>query len=224
MTALVFLHTAAAHVARFDRLLAEMAPAVTARHVVRPELLRWALRSGCVGDDVAVEIAETLQAMAGAGAQVVLCTCSSIGPAAEKIGQALDIVVLRVDRALAEAAITAGPHLVVVCTVASTVAPTKVLLEDVARLKNRPVDPFMLLDEAAWPLFEAGDEAGYADHVAAAVRAVSRPYDAVMLAQASMEGVVSRLADLGHPVLASPRLGLAAALARLARAPSPQPA
>lgn len=215
MIALGLLHSAPSHVARFDHLLAELAPGLAVRHLVRADLLDRAIHCGCVSDDVAVDLAASLQTLVDDGARVVLCTCSSLGPAAEQIGRAWDADILRLDRALAEAAVAAGPRLLLVCTVRSTLAPTKVLIEDVARLKGRAVVPQLLVDEPAWALFKAGDEAGYAAHIAAAIRAEAGPFDAVVLAQASMETVPALLTDLGVPVLASPRLGLQAALGRL---------
>jgi hypothetical protein len=69
-----------------------------------------------------------------------------------------------------------------------------------------------VLVEDAWPLFAAGDRAGYEARIAERLRGEVGSVDAVLLAQASMAGAADRLADCGKPVLASPRLGAEAAI------------
>ena len=56
---------------------------------------------------------------------------------------------------------------------------------------------------------------GYAACIAAAVRQALPGPSVIVLAQASMAGAVPLLADAGVPVLSSPRLGVAAAIAAL---------
>lgn len=67
-----------------------------------------------------------------------------------------------------------------------------------------------------WPLFEAGERTAFEAAIAGGVRDAVRDIPglgAVVLAQGSMAGAAGLLADLGIPVLASPELALACALA-----------
>jgi hypothetical protein len=58
----------------------------------------------------------------------------------------------------------------------------------------------------AWPLFEAGDQAGYLARIAGHARTLDA--DVIVLAQASMASATELLDDLRIPVLSSPRLGV----------------
>jgi hypothetical protein len=204
---LVFLHTSPVHIATFDGLLAALGAAVEARHVVDESLLDDA-RVGGITPALAGRVRERI-AEAGDDA-LVLCTCSTIGGCAERAGA------LRVDRAMAERAVASGPRIILAATVASTLEPTRRLLEEVAAASGQPIQIVELLCAEAWAMFEAGDQPAYLAAIAAALRAVAGQGDVIVLAQASMAGAAALCPDLAIPVLSSPRLGLEAALARLA--------
>ncbi|WRZ89085.1 aspartate/glutamate racemase family protein [Streptomyces sp. NBC_01007] len=202
---LALLHTSPTHVPVFDALREEDHPGLELRHLVDEELLARARREGpeAVADDVRALLAGAV----ADGAGVVLCTCSTIGAVAERTDAG--VPVLRVDRPMAAAAVAAGPRVVVLATVASTLEPTVALVEEEARRVGRPVDVRTELVEGAWALFEAGDTDGCARVVADAADAVTDA-DAIVLAQASMTAA-QRFTTTSVPVLSSPRPGLAAA-------------
>jgi hypothetical protein len=88
------------------------------------------------------------------------------------------------------------------------------LLADVAARAGITVDAQVVMCEAAWPHFEAGDMPAYARAIADAVRpvvAAGKP-DCIVLAQASMAPAEPLLQPLNLPVLSSPRLGVLKAL------------
>jgi hypothetical protein len=209
---LTLLHTSPVHIATFDRLLAEVAPDVPVRHVVEESLLRQARDRGHVTVELAGRIAETVQDALEQDAKVVLCTCSTIGGAAEAAGQTLRQVVLRVDRPMAERAVTLGTRIVVMAALASTIVPTRELVLDVARQSNKDIELVEVLCEDAWAIFERGDIAGYHQAIARRLRDVASVGDVIVLAQASMAEATRLCANLPVPVLSSPRLGLEAAV------------
>ncbi len=206
---LVFLHTSPVHIATFDGLLAEIAADVPVRHLVDEGLLSTARSDG-----ITPALAERIRAHILAVGQhdVVLCTCSTIGGCAEYAGA------VRVDRAMAERAVAAGPRILLVAALASTVTPTRQLIEQVAAASGRPIRIQELLCAAAWVSFEAGDQPAYLAQIAAAVRANADQADVIVLAQASMAGAAALCPELAIPILSSPRLGLAAALDKLGAA------
>ena len=205
---ITFLHTAPAHVATFERLLAELAPDVPAQHIVDEQLLADARAAG-----ITAELAERVAGRIGAartdGAALLVCTCSTIGGCAE--GAAAGIAVLRIDRPMAERAVALGRRIVLAAALASTLAPTRSLLRDAAARAGREVELIELLCGEAWPHFERGDLPAYYAEIARQLRAAP-PADAIVLAQASMAGAAELCADLPTPILSSPRLGLEAAL------------
>lgn len=212
---LALLHTSPVHGPVFDALRDRDHPGLELRHLVRPELLERARREGA--DAVVAEVAGAV-GEAAAGARAVLCTCSTIGGAAEAAGARAGVPVLRVDRPMAAAAARYG-RVVVVAAVASTLAPTADLIRDEARAAGSGAPRVRtVLVEGAWERFEAGDRDGYLDAVARAVTALNEAdADAVVLAQASMADAAAR-ATTPLPVLSSPALGLRAAAEVVARA------
>jgi hypothetical protein len=217
MPRLAFLHTSPAHISTFDRLLAELAPEATADHIVDEGLLRDARAEGLT-PAIAARVAAVLGAAAEEGASAALCTCSTIGGLAEQSAAVAGLPVLRVDRAMAARAVALGRRIVVVAALESTLAPTAALIEEEARAAGRAVELIMAPCPWAWAAFEAGDQAGYLAQIAAHVRSVAGQGEVLVLAQASMAGAAELLADLPTPLLSSPRLGLAAALALAERA------
>ncbi|MEV7194490.1 aspartate/glutamate racemase family protein [Streptomyces sp. NPDC093510] len=208
------LHTSPVHVPVFDALRDAEHPGLGLRHHVVEDLLARARQKG--PDAVASDVRAALVRAAGGGASAVLCTCSTIGGVAEAVGAGVGVPVVRVDRPMAAAAVAAGPRVVVLATVASTVGPTSALVQEEARRAGRDVSVRAEVVEGVWARFEAGDADGYAEGVARAVREV-RDADAIVLAQASMAGAEELLPGGRVPVLSSPRPGLAAAAALASR-------
>ncbi len=206
---LALLHTSPVHVPVFDALRDRHHPHLRLRHFVDEELLHRARRES--PDAVTDEVRAVLDRAVAEGARAVLCTCSTIGGVAETVGAGAKVPVLRVDRPMAAAAVAAGPRVVAVATVESTLAPTVALIEDEARRAGRPVTVRPLLVGSAWARFQAGDTEGYVREVAGAADAIgSADADVIVLAQASM-APAQHLTTTPVPTLSSPRPGLAAA-------------
>jgi len=208
VTTIGFLHTADVHVPTFRALRAELAPGWQDLHVVDPSLLADARRAGITAS-LAARVDARLHELADAGADVIVCTCSTLGAHAETRTTDLGVPVLRVDRPMAEAAVAAGPRIAVLATVESTLPPTRVLLRSVG---GASVTLTESICPSAWSLFEAGDQEAYAAAIAAEARRVAPSADVIVLAQASMAPAAALLADLPVPVLTSPRTAVAQAI------------
>lgn len=202
------LHTGEIHVGNFAALFEEILPEAALSHLVREDLLMLARLEGGLTANVAAGTRESLAELAAQGAAVVLCTCSTLGPAVEAADAELGVPVLRIDRPLAEAAVAAGKRILVAATAETTLGPTRAILEDAARKAGRDLGLEMAVLEEAWDFFEAGDEEGYWRAIAEGLRGRAAGFDALVLAQASMAGAAPLLADLGIPVLSSPRLAV----------------
>jgi hypothetical protein len=213
---LVLLHTAQGQIASFDRLLAELAPGVQARHLVCEDFLAEARRDG-VTDGLTRRVVDAVLDAASERGSFVLCTCSTIGAAAERANVVQPGVALRIDRPMAERAVTLGPRIAIAAALESTLGPTRALLEEVARAAGRTVELSEILCADAWPLFERGDIAAYHAKIAAALDERAGDVAVVVLAQASMAGAESLCRRVAAPVLSSPRIGLEAALERMGR-------
>ena len=214
---LAFLHTSPIHIVTFDRLLAEIDPSVVARHVVDESLLEDARAAGAITPTLEQRIAAALRHASAPDDATVLCTCSTIGGSAEAAGARAGQVVLRIDRPMAERAVALGERILVAAALPSTLAPTRALILDAASAAGKPIELRELLCEPAWAFFERGDLAGYAEAIAEQLRIGAGNADVIVLAQASMAAAAPLCADLGIPILSSPRLGLEAALAAVSK-------
>lgn len=210
---LALLHTGEVHVASFTERFEQAAPDIPLRHMVRADLLAAAEAAGGLTPEIAADTAATLSGALAAGATCVLCTCSTLGPAVEATAREAGAPILRIDRALAETAVVESNSVLVVAAVETTIGPTLALLEEVAAMAGRDVAFRTLVLPQAWALFQVGDQTGYTAAIADAIREKLGDADMVVLAQASMAGAVAELEDLGVPVLASPPLAVAQAVA-----------
>ncbi|UWQ46316.1 aspartate/glutamate racemase family protein [Leisingera aquaemixtae] len=197
MPDLTLLHTAAVHVETFRAL----APGADLDQQVRADWLDRAQD----GIDAALgaEIAAAVAAVDGP----VLCTCTTLGPAAEAAGAT------RIDwPMMQEAARIGGPVLMAYC-LESTAEPSEALLR--RAFGARDPDLTCLVLGRHWPLFEAGDSAGFAAAIAGDVceALAAMDFACVVLAQASMAGAAELLRQQTEvPVLASPEIAVRALL------------
>jgi len=212
VTTIGFLHTASVHVTTFRRLREELAPGWQDLHVVDEGLLADARRDGLTAE-LAGRVDARLHELADRGADVIVCTCSSLGGHAELRTADIGVPVLRADRPMAEAAVAAGRRIGVVATVDSTLGPTRELLDDAAARAGRAVELVEVRCPEAFALFEAGDFPAYAQMVARRARAAAPGLDVLVLAQPSAAPAAALLADLSIPVLTSPRTAVSRAIA-----------
>lgn len=204
---IAFLHTSAVHPPSFDRLMAELAPGRVVSHTVREDLLTLAQQRGTAHAPLAGQVKEALARAARGGAQVVVCTCSTIGALAEAADDPAGLRVTRIDRAMADAAVRDGGRVLLVAALQSTLQPTAELLQSSARRAGTSIEVENLWVPDAWPHFQAGRQADYAEAIVRAVAAAPRG-GAIVLAQASMAPAAERLAQMGLEALTSPRLGV----------------
>jgi hypothetical protein len=209
---LAFFHTGAVHVETFEALVRAVEPAMTTRHAVREDLLADAVAAGQVTSDVVGAVQAEILTLVEQGASVVVCTCSTLGSAAEATPTDGRAKVLRVDRPLAEQLVASGRPVLVVAALPSAMSTATELLHAVARERHKAVQLRELPCNAAWPSFLAGDRASYLQQIAQQVEQHALPGDHVMLAQASMAGAVPLIRRSDVQVFTSPELGVRAAI------------
>jgi glutamate-1-semialdehyde 2,1-aminomutase len=213
--ALTLFHTTTANVEAFRKLFAEIAPEIPLRHVVRADLLERAIENGGVSPEIDADTRAAIEESLN-GSPLAMCTCSTIGASADGVSRP-EARVLRVDRPMAEAAVRAGERVLIAASVATTLQPTVDLVVEAAKGHGAAISIRTLYLPECWPLYQSGDKEAYWQAIAGRIRedlaGPERRVDSVVLAQASMAGAQPLLADLGVPVLASPRLGVQAAAA-----------
>lgn len=179
---LTLFHTAESNIAVFEEAAKAAAFARPLRHVLRDDLLRAAEEAGELTD----QVREACRAaMRNAESSEMVCTCSTIGPAADDLaGEGMDV--RRVDRALAEAALQQGGRVAVLFAVETTEGPTRNLFQDVAQESGSEARVEMIHVPGAWDTFRSGDAEGYFRKIAECVNGLDDGFDVVALAQASM--------------------------------------
>lgn len=187
------LHTAHVHVETFGGLIAD------AHHVVREDLLERARTDGVAS--VRDEVVAVLKALAKDGP--VLCTCSTLGPLVDELG---DARVLRIDRPAMAQAVAAGGEIVVAICLESTRDATLALFDDVS---GGHAQAKLVLCDQAWPYFEEGDMAAFSAEIH---RALTGQGQRVLLAQASMAVAADALRADGCEVFTTPQAAAQAVL------------
>jgi len=210
---IAFLHTSPVHVPTFDQLMRELAPDLRVTHVVREDLLADAQAEGADNPPLVARIRQAMGDAGASGASVVVCTCSTIGGAAEDAGVPGGAHAARIDRAMADQAVRHGGKVLLVAALQSTLAPTAALLQSSADRVGVRIEIELLVVAGAWPHFQAGRHGDYIAAITDAVAQADVEAGVVVLAQASMAPAAERLAERGITALASPRLGVAHAVA-----------
>ena len=208
-----FLHSSETHVATFDALLQDTGVQVSVLHSVHPEWLERARDEG-IGLVLLAAIRGHLAELAKS-ADIVVCTCSTLGPVAESMNEPN---ILRVDAPMMERAVAIGGQVLLVLCLDSTVESSRNLLERAFADAEREPSYRLLMVEDAWPAYEAGDMGAF---TATIVRWVGAALSAepqiscVVLGQASMHAARPALIGGGVPVLSSPATAVARVLEML---------
>lgn len=212
---LAFLHTSPVHIETFERLVKAAAPGLHVEHIVAEELLTDAQKSGLSDSALVARIQAEMTAAAASGAAMVVCTCSTIGGAAEKTPTGGRFIVIRIDRAMADRAVRLGSRILVLAALESTLQPTTELLQESATALGIEAGIRHHLIPGAWRHFTHGHHAAYKEAIVCAARSAVANADVIVLAQASMAIAMDDLRDVGVEVLSSPGIGLQSILARL---------
>ena len=212
MKTLALIHTTPVTVASMKALAAQAAPDVRVINLLDDSLLPDVMRAGAVTAAVTGRLRSYAQAAVEAGADVVMCCCSSVGEAVEAVAADLPVPFLRIDGPMAEQAVALGGRVGVIATVASTLDPTARLIERAAERAQRSVQVERVLVDGAYSALMAGAPERHDELVTAALRDLVQRTDVVVLAQASMARLIPTLGDLRIPILSSPDSGLAHAL------------
>jgi glutamate racemase len=194
-----FISTVLSLPATFTELASELVPEAEVFHIADETLLGVTRREGRLTPTTRRRVLGYIESAADAGADLVVVTCSSIGPAVDDRRGFDDVPVLRIDQPMADEAVRLGSRVGVVATLSTTLEPTAALVRARADAAGKDVEVTAHLCEGAF-----GSDR-HDDLVRAGIEAVAAENDVVVLAQASMARVA---VDSPVPVLSSPRLGM----------------
>ncbi|TRD15521.1 hypothetical protein [Palleronia caenipelagi] len=199
---IAFLHTADVHVATFDQIFDGLGRDAQLTHHVDASLLERARRDGI--DAVRVDVETLLSDLSAA--DVVLCTCSTLGPLADDAAKSSSAIIM-IDRPLMEQACADGDKVLVALCLDSARDATLNPLRNCAKEAGRNITPVVVICGDAWAFFEAENIEAYATTIASSIKAKIKEESgikSIVLAQASMHVAEAKLADIGIPVRSSP--------------------
>ncbi len=204
------IHTSATLVPVFAQLCKEKLPDVETFNIADDSLVKGIIAAGSLTAPIARRVASYLESAELAGADYILVTCSSIGPAVEAGAKLMGVPVLRVDQPMADQAVATGKKIGVIATLRTTLEPTADLISRRAETAGKKIDVTSRLCEGAFDALMSGDAAKHDAMVAGALKELSQQVDVIVLAQASMARVVDTLsgADKRVPILASPGIAV----------------
>jgi Asp/Glu/hydantoin racemase len=204
------VHTSATLVPVFAALCKEKLPDVDVFNIADDSLVRGIREAGSLTATIARRVANYLESAELAGADYIMVTCSSIGPAVETGAKLMGVPVLRVDQPMADKAVATGKKIGVIATLSTTLEPTADLISRRAAIAGKKIELVSKLCEGAFEALMSGDAAAHDAKVATALKELSQSVDVIVLAQASMARVVEALKpeDKRVPILASPGIAV----------------
>jgi Asp/Glu/hydantoin racemase len=207
---LALIHTVTALVPVFAELTQRLLPGWETFNLVDESLLRNTIRSGVLEPVTSRRLAGHVWSAVDAGAEAVMVTCSSLGPAVDATVPLCPVRLFRVDEAMADAALAVGPRIGVLATLTTTLEPTRDLIARRARQQHKDIALSHAVCAGAFEHLQKGERDRHDEAIVAELGRMAPVVDVVVLAQASMARVVDALPPgaVGVPVLSSPRLAV----------------
>lgn len=204
------IHTSATLVPVFQQLCNQYLPNIKVFNIVDDSLIKNTIACGELTPATARRVVNYVGSAEAAGADYILVTCSSIGPAVEASAELTAVPVLRVDQPMADKAVQTGQRIGVVATLSTTLEPTTDLVRRRAAAAGKTITIESVLCEGAFDALMSGDAATHDARVGNALKELSSKVDVIVLAQASMARVADAMqeADKKVPILASPGIAI----------------
>ncbi len=212
---MALIHTGSFLVPAFAEICRTVMPDVNVFNIVDDSLIQDTIAANKLTPRTSRRLAGYIEAAQDAGADVILVTCSSVGPAVEAARPFADIPVLRIDEAMADEAVRQASKIGVIATLSTTLEPTRALIQAKAEAQGRDIAVTTHLCSGAFEAVSAGDSITHDRIVREGLIELMDQVDLIVLAQASMARVVDTLTEDEEmvPILSSPQLGINAAKA-----------
>lgn len=209
---LALIHTSATLVPVFQDLTRKYLQDLSVRtfNIVDDSILQNTIDDNELGPRTCRRVINYVVSAEEAGADFIMVTCSSIGPAVDMAASLTPVPVLRVDQPMADEAIRLGRKIGVIATLSTTLGPTRDLVRRRAEAAGKSVMLNAKLCDGAFEALMGGATKKHDQMVADALRALGREVDVIVLAQASMARVVDQLTDKDKkvPILSSPEIAM----------------
>lgn len=211
-TKLVLIHTSATLVPVFQDLTRQYLQhkPIQVFNIVDDSLIQNTIENGKLTAGTARRVVNYLASAEEAGADFIMVTCSSIGPAVDTAASLTSVPILRVDQPMADQAVSMGKKIGVVATLSTTLGPTSELVNRRAEASGKTIELTTKICDGAFEALMAGSPEQHDRMVADALESLAQEVDVIVLAQASMARVVDQLPDQVKqaPILSSPEIAM----------------
>lgn len=206
---LAIIHTTPLTVEPLKKLAGDFLPSYDVINFVDDSILPQLAKNGGMLEEVEERLIQYARYAEQAGASIILNACSSVGEIVTKANEHVKVPVVRIDEAMAEEAINQGKRIGVIATLSTTLKPTVKLIKEKADECNKKVEIQSVLAEEAYQQLISGDKESHDAILAEALTKLASEADIVVLAQASMARVVTKLPLKQQDIfLTSPELGM----------------
>ena len=164
------VHTSATLVPMFAELCSKYLPHVKTFNIVDDSLIKNTIACGELTPETSRRVVNYAGSAQDAGADFILFTCSSIGPAVEAAAALTKVPVLRVDQPMADKAVQTGKRIGVIATLSTTLEPTSDLVKRRAAAAGKEIVLVSRLCEGAFDALMSGDAATHDKKVGDALK------------------------------------------------------
>ncbi len=212
---MALIHTGSFLVPAFAEICRAVMPDVNIFNIVDDSLIQDTITANKLTPRTSRRLAGYIEAAEDAGADVILVTCSSVGPAVEAARPFAEVPVLRIDEAMADEAVRRASKIGVIATLSTTLEPTSALIQARAEAQGHDIVVTTHLCSGAFEAVSIGDSVTHDRIVREGLMELMNQVEIIVLAQASMARVVDTLSEEEKkvPILSSPQLGIEAAKA-----------
>ena len=207
---LAMLHTSHVLIPAFSHLCKEHLPSTNVFHMVDESLIKNTIAAGGLTASTTRRMAAMVGSAREGGADAVMITCSSIGPGVKVLRQLFDFPLFRIDEAMAEEATRRARRIGVLATLQTTLDPSVEVLRETAASHSHDIEVVPYLCEGAFEAILAGHITTHNQIVGQGLKDLAQKVELIVLAQASMAGVVEKLPAETKtvPILSSPELAI----------------
>lgn len=187
----------------------ELAPDVTLVNILDEGLVTEIERRGSLTPGLVRRLTTLITLAEDAGAELVLLTCTAYSPVADDAQKQSDVPVLKIDELMVEEALGRARKIGLVATVPAGLNMQRQLIADMAARMGREIELEAVLKPEAFEALAAGRRDEHDAIVLAEVERLAETNELVLLAQASMGHLATRIpASVTVPVLSSPTLAV----------------
>lgn len=203
------IHTSLVSVNDLKVLFGKIIPEAKVYNIVDDSLLQEVMENGGINSGIIKRMTNYFQMAESLGVNAIFSQCSSVGEAADIAGLTIQIPVLKIDQAMADKAVSIGRKIALVATVASTINPSRNLIEASANNMAKNVEiTEVLVDGALSVLINEGNRQKHNKMVLEKIQEIDGHCDVIVLAQGSMASLLPELKHIKTPILTSPESGV----------------